>query len=84
MPYGIWIGIWTTWFPTAQCLGETSAEVDLGVVGLEQVAEMLEVALRAFLHTDFVPEPAVADGREHTGLQVAVRTGTEKLAAVEE
>lgn len=77
------------WFPIAQCLGEKPAEADLGLVGLELlVAEMLEVALEvalmAFVHTDFVPEPAVALAREHTGSQIAVRTGMEKLVAVEE
>lgn len=57
-------------------------------MALELVAEMLEVALevalKAFWHTDSVPELAVAIAREHTGLQLAVRAGTQKLAAVEE
>jgi hypothetical protein len=93
--YDVWTEVWKVSSRIAQCLDETSVEVDLAPVevlgkGLRAfvrkgfVLEVPEEALVASVRMDFGPEPAVVAVRGHMDLQVVVQTGRVKLVVEEE
>jgi hypothetical protein len=93
--YDVWTEVWRYSSRIAQCLDETSVEVDLAPVEVLGkvlrafvhegfVLEVHEEALMASVRMDFGPEPAVVAVREHMDLQVVVQTGRVKLVVEEE